>query len=112
MAMHYLCDHRKVALLFPGVYCINIPDKNEKIVVQIGAEGKKVKYAVDSEDLKPDVSVNITSSDLAGVLKVMISVFNDEMQYKFFFSGKSSSVASLSNWKNLNIWRCSKTNAV
>merc|ERR1712106_485178 len=52
-----------------GVYCINIPDKNEKIVVQIGAEGKKVKYAVDSEDLKPDVSVNITSSDLAGVLK-------------------------------------------
>lgn len=52
-----------------GVYCINIPDKNEKIVVKIGPDGKKVKYAADTEEEKPDVSVNITSSDLAGVLK-------------------------------------------
>ena len=52
------------------MYCINIPDKNEKIVVKIGPDGKKVKYAADVEEEKPDVSVNITSSDLAGVLKV------------------------------------------
>ena len=38
----------------------------------IGAEGKFVKNAADSGDAKPDVSVNITSSDLAGVLKVML----------------------------------------
>jgi len=52
-----------------GIYCINISDKKEKIVVEIGADGKSVKYASETEDAKPDVSVNITSSDLAGVLK-------------------------------------------
>jgi hypothetical protein len=51
-----------------GLYCINIQDKGEKILVQIGQEGKSVKY-VGEEVLKPDVSVNISSSDLAGVLK-------------------------------------------
>merc|ERR1719347_2363049 len=52
-----------------GVYCINIPDKGETILVEIGGEGKTVKYATESQEVKPDVSVNITSSDLAGVLK-------------------------------------------
>jgi len=52
-----------------GVYSINITDKKEKIIVVIGAEGKFVKNAAESGDAKPDVSVNITSSDLAGVLK-------------------------------------------
>ena len=49
-------------------------------MVKIGPDGKKVKYAADTEEEKPDVSVNITSSDLAGVLKVF-SAF-ERIQFK------------------------------
>ena len=61
------------AIIVSGVYCINITDKSETILVEIGGEGKSVKYAVEGQDVKKDVSVNITSSDLAGVLKVIIT---------------------------------------
>jgi len=52
-----------------GVYCVNITDKSETILVEIGGQGKSVKYAVEGQEVKKDVSVNISSSDLAGVLK-------------------------------------------
>ena len=82
-------------------------------MVEIGADGKSVKYASETEDAKPDVSVNITSSDLAGVLKVSftfqicIAIFT-----LFKFSGKSSSTTGLFNRTNLHLRRHEKTYAL
>jgi len=56
-----------------GLYCIHLTlgDSNSKkdILIQIGAEGKAVKDWNEAGQPKTDVSVNMTSSDLAGILK-------------------------------------------
>ena len=43
--------------------------------MEIGGQGKSVKYAVEGQEVKKDVSVNISSSDLAGVLKVIDTLY-------------------------------------
>ena len=45
-------------------------DRNESIVIELGEKGRAVRAAGEAETT-PDVSVNISSSDLAGVLKVV-----------------------------------------
>ena len=45
--------------------------------MEIGGQGKSVKYAVEGQEVKKDVSVNISSSDLAGVLKVIVTLYKN-----------------------------------
>jgi len=53
-----------------GLYSVNLTDASESLFVQIDGTGSKVVLASELEgEHKPDVSINISSSDLAGVLK-------------------------------------------
>jgi len=53
-----------------GIYSVNLTDAKENLLVQINENGPKVVKADEVEgEHKPDVSINISSSDLAGVLK-------------------------------------------
>lgn len=54
-----------------GLYSVNLTDTKEKLFVEISESGPKVMVSGDVEGTqqKPDVSINISSSDLAGVLK-------------------------------------------
>ena len=60
---------------FAGIYSVNLTDAKENLLVQINENGPKVVKADEVEgEHKPDVSINISSSDLAGVLKVRIPI--------------------------------------
>ena len=52
------------------MYSVCVTDRNESIVIELGEKGRVVRAAGEAETA-PDVSVNISSSDLAGVLKVV-----------------------------------------
>jgi putative sterol carrier protein len=53
-----------------GLYSVNLKDTKESLLVEINETGSKVVLAKEVEgEHKPDVSINISSSDLAGVLK-------------------------------------------
>jgi len=53
-----------------GLYSVNLTDASESLFVQIDGTGSKVVLACEFEgEHKADVSINISSSDLAGVLK-------------------------------------------
>jgi len=54
-----------------GLYCIHLlhGDTKKDILIKIGAEGRTVKDWGEAGQPNPDVSINITASDLAGVLK-------------------------------------------
>ena len=54
---------------------MNLTDASENLLVEISESGPKVVKMDEVEgEHKPDVSINISSSDLAGVLKVRIVI--------------------------------------
>ena len=91
-----------------GMYGVSISDKDVNLLIEVGQEG--VKISDDEDTNNANVSVKISSSDLAGILKVV------RKNLKHFFLknclGKPPSPAGLLDREDQHHWRHQEADVV